>query len=75
MKDILKLNAISPLAEKTLGKNYKLVENSTSPVAVMLRSFSMHDYALPESVIAVARAGAGVNNIPVADYAWSGWAR
>ena len=69
MKDILKLNAISPLAEKTLGKNYKLVENSTSPVAVMLRSFSMHDYALPESVIAVARAGAGVNNIPVADYA------
>ena len=69
MKDILKLNAISPLAEKTLGKNYKLVENSTSPVAVMLRSFSMHDYALPESVIAVARAGAGVNNIPVADCA------
>lgn len=72
MKEIIKLNAISPLAEQTLGKEYALVEASDSPVAVMLRSFSMHDYELPNSVIAVARAGAGVNNIPVADYAERG---
>lgn len=72
MKEILKLNAISPLAVDALGKDYKLTDAAKSPVAVMLRSFSMHGYALPESTIAVARAGAGVNNIPVADYAERG---
>ncbi|MDE7464542.1 MAG: phosphoglycerate dehydrogenase [Clostridiales bacterium] len=72
MKDILKLNAISTLADEALGSNYKLTEKSASPVAVMLRSFSMHDYALPESVLAIARAGAGTNNIPVGDYAERG---
>ncbi len=69
MKEILKLNAISPLAEKTLGKDYVLTDSSTAPIAIMLRSFSMHDYDLPGSVLAVARAGAGTNNIPVSDYA------
>lgn len=72
MKDILKLNAISPLAEDTLGKNYRLTAESDAPIAVMLRSFSMHDYELPNTVIAVARAGAGTNNIPVAEYAERG---
>lgn len=72
MKEILKLNAISPLADQNLGKNYKLTDKATKPIAIMLRSFSMHDYALPDSVIAVARAGAGTNNIPVADYSERG---
>ncbi len=72
MKQILKLNAISSVADDALGKNYCLTDNADSPVAVMLRSFAMHDYDLPESVIAVARAGAGTNNIPVADYAERG---
>ncbi|MDE7164639.1 MAG: phosphoglycerate dehydrogenase [Clostridiales bacterium] len=68
MKEILKLNAISPLAEDVLGANYALTDAAENPIAVMLRSFSMHDYTLPQSVLAVARAGAGTNNIPVADY-------
>ena len=68
MKEILKLNEISPLANAALGKNYVLTADASSPVAVMLRSYSMHDYALPDSVAAVARAGAGVNNIPVTEY-------
>lgn len=72
MTEILKLNAISPCAEAALGKNYKLTDKSSDPIAVMLRSFSMHGYELPDSVIAVARAGAGTNNIPVADYAERG---
>ncbi|MCM1368320.1 MAG: 3-phosphoglycerate dehydrogenase family protein [Roseburia sp.] len=72
MKEILKLNAIAPCAEANLGGGYKLTETAKAPVAVMLRSFSMHDYALPESVLAVARAGAGTNNIPVGDYAERG---
>ncbi|MCH5162865.1 MAG: phosphoglycerate dehydrogenase [Clostridiales bacterium] len=72
MKEIIKLNAISHLADQALGSDYKLVEKSQSPVAVLLRSFSMHGYDLPKSVLAVARAGAGVNNIPVGEYAERG---
>ena len=72
MKEILKLNAIAECGSEALGSGYKLVDRSDAPVAVMLRSFVMHDYALPESVIAVARAGAGTNNIPVSDYAERG---
>lgn len=72
MKEILKLNAISPLADKALGNGYRSVDSAAEPVAVMLRSFSMHDYQLPKSVLAVARAGAGTNNIPVSDYAERG---
>ena len=39
-----------------------------NPDALILRSHKLHDEAIPSSVMAVARAGAGVNNIPVADY-------
>lgn len=72
MKQILKLNAISELADKALGGDYKVTDKADAPIAVMLRSFSMHGYDLPKSVLAVARAGAGVNNIPVAEYAERG---
>jgi D-3-phosphoglycerate dehydrogenase len=37
----------------------------TNPDAIILRSFNMHDMAIPESVLAIARAGAGTNNIPI----------
>ena len=70
--EILALNAISPLANNALGKKYKLTKDSKNPVAIMLRSFKMHDYNLPESVLCVGRCGAGTNNIPVADYANKG---
>jgi D-3-phosphoglycerate dehydrogenase len=38
------------------------------PDAYLLRSHKLHDVEVPASLVAVARAGAGVNNIPVADY-------
>lgn len=69
---ILKLNAIAPCAEAALGNKYKLTEKAESPIAVILRSFDMHGYDLPASVLAVARAGAGTNNIPVDEYAEKG---
>lgn len=72
MNEILKLNAIAPCAEAALGKDYKLSDGAKSPIAVILRSFDMHGYDLPSSVLAVARAGAGTNNIPVAEYAEKG---
>lgn len=71
-KTILALNNISKIAENKLKTDYEFTTESASPDAIIVRSFAMHDYALPESVLAVARAGAGTNNIPVADYAKKG---
>ena len=61
---ILKLNAISPAADKVL-RGYEYSDSVQDPDGIMLRSFAMHDYPLDEKLLAVARAGAGVNNIPV----------
>src|SRR5512133_2074065 len=44
---------------------YEIVSETPSPDAILLRSFSMHNMELPSSLKAVARAGAGVNNIPI----------
>lgn len=44
---------------------YEIASEIPSPDAIVLRSFSMHDMELPASLKAIARAGAGVNNIPV----------
>ncbi len=71
-KTILALNNISKIAENKLKADYEFTTESASPDAIIVRSFAMHDYALPESVLAVARAGAGTNNIPVAEYAKRG---
>ena len=70
--EILKLNPVSELVTGTLGKNYTLTDNSANPDGIILRSFDMHGYDLPESVLAIARAGAGVNNIPIDEYAQKG---
>ena len=72
MKDILALNAISPLVNEVLKNDYKVVENSENPIGILVRSYEMHDYQLAPSVLAVARAGAGVNNIPYDEYAKRG---
>ena len=72
MKTILALNNISKAAEEKLKNDYVFTMQSDSPDAIIVRSFAMHDYPLPESVLAVARAGAGTNNIPVAEYAKKG---
>lgn len=69
--EILKLNSISLLANETLA-DYDVTDNAKSPVGILVRSFKMDEYALPESVVAIARAGAGVNNIPHAEYAKKG---
>ncbi len=64
---ILTLNNISPKGLERLPRDrYEVASDIGRPHAVLLRSFKMHDYALPESVLAVARAGAGTNNVPVA---------
>lgn len=72
MKEILTLNKISPLALGEFPDGYALVDTAEAPLGILLRSFDMHTYDLPASVLAVARAGAGTNNIPSADYAAKG---
>ena len=44
---------------------YTVSDNAENPTAIMVRSAKMHDMEMPESLLAIARAGAGVNNIPV----------
>ncbi len=72
MYRILKLNEISKEADAVLTQDYSMAKEIENPDAIMLRSFNMHDYPLPASVLAVARAGAGVNNIPVEKCAQKG---
>ena len=71
MADILKLNAISPLADGVFkGCNYG--DKVADPDGIMVRSAAMADYAVNPRLLAVARAGAGTNNIPVKEYAEKG---
>ncbi len=66
MFKILTLNNISPVGlERFPADRYQVGADVKSPDAILLRSFNMHGYDLPRSLKAVARAGAGVNNIPV----------
>lgn len=65
MYNILKLNEISPLINDILTNNYNLTNECDTPDGIILRSFKMHEYAIPSTLLAVARAGAGVNNIPL----------
>ena len=65
MYNILKLNKIAPVAIERFGENYNCTDECAAPEGILVRSASMHDMELPESLLAVARAGAGVNNIPL----------
>ncbi|MBQ8795886.1 MAG: ACT domain-containing protein [Clostridia bacterium] len=65
MYNILTLNKIAAIGTDRLGANYTITDACDTPDAVLVRSASMHDMAMPESLLAIARAGAGTNNIPV----------
>ena len=66
MYNILTLNKIAECGLDRLGDNYNITDDASADVdGIILRSFKMHDMELPKSLKAVARAGAGVNNIPI----------
>lgn len=66
MKNILLLNKISKIGLNVLDPDtYACSDSVANPDAIMVRSAAMHDMDIPQSVIAIARAGAGVNNIPI----------
>lgn len=66
MYKILTLNNIAPQGLDRLPREqYEVASEIVNPDGIMLRSYNMHDMDIPESVQVVARAGAGVNNIPI----------
>lgn len=65
MYKILTLNKISETGLKNFPDTYTHSGEETNPDAILVRSASMHDMELPENTKAIARAGAGVNNIPI----------
>lgn len=66
---MFKIQTLNKISEKGLGllpgESYSISEDGTNPDGIILRSYKMHDMEIPASVKVVARAGAGVNNIPL----------
>ncbi len=63
-----KINCLNPIAQvglKNFSSQYEITPDVKAAEGVLVRSASMHEMELPEKLLAVARAGAGVNNIPL----------
>src|SRR6266853_119505 len=58
-------DTISPEGLRRSSSDYAVAHDSERPDAIMLRSFKLHNEPIDETVLAIGRAGAGVNNIPV----------
>jgi len=66
MFKILTLNSIAVTGLNRLPRElYEIASEIQHPDAVLVRSFKMHDWPVPDSVLAIGRAGAGTNNIPI----------
>jgi D-3-phosphoglycerate dehydrogenase len=67
---MFKIQTLNSIAVAGLDRfprdRYEVASEIGKPDAILLRSFKMHDMAIPDSVLCVGRAGAGTNNIPVA---------
>lgn len=67
------LNAISDIGLKRFpSATYTVGPGVEAPDALLLRSASLHGLEIPDTILAVARAGAGTNNIPISDYSAKG---
>ena len=64
MFNILTLNKIAAIGTSRLGDNYSYGDDVQNPDAVLVRSAAMHDMEFADNLLAIARAGAGTNNIP-----------
>lgn len=72
---MFKVNCLNPIAKcgtDNFGENYAITENVNEADAILVRSAAMHDMTLAPNTVAVARAGAGVNNIPLDRFAEEG---
>lgn len=64
MYNVLTLNKIVPIGTDRLGSNYSYGNEVENPDAILVRSAAMHDMEFADNLLAIARAGAGTNNIP-----------
>lgn len=64
-KVLTRNNIASAGIERLPADRYEVSEDVSDPDAILVRSFNLHDFEIPDSVAAICRAGAGVNNIPV----------
>lgn len=72
---MFKYTCLNPIAQVGLEKftgNFSKTDDIKDAQGVLVRSASMHDMEMPEGLLAIARAGAGVNNIPLEDCAKKG---
>ncbi len=63
-----KINCLNPIADvglKNFSEQYQITADVQEADGILVRSASMHEMEIPEGLLAVARAGAGVNNIPL----------
>ena len=65
MYKVATINKISSKGTNLLTDKYELTDDTGSATAILVRSADMHEMELSENLLAIARAGAGVNNIPV----------
>lgn len=72
MKTIHCLNPISKLGTNLLTEDYTIAGDAAKAEGILVRSAVMHEMELPKTLLAVARAGAGVNNIPLEKCAENG---
>ena len=63
--NILTMNKIAKVGLDRFPEGYQVGDSMENPDAIMVRSASLHEMEMPESLVAIARAGAGVNNIPI----------
>ncbi len=72
MRRIHCLNPISPLGTGLFTADYEMTEKAEEAQGILVRSASMHEMAFSDGLLAIARAGAGVNNIPLDTCAQNG---
>lgn len=72
MRRIKTIDDITKDGQVEFGEGYQIVSEASEADAILMRSTDLHGYELPPSIRAIARCGAGVNNIPVEEYARRG---
>lgn len=72
MRYIKTIDDITKDGEVDFGAGYELVERTEDADAILMRSTDLHGYELPAGIRAIGRCGAGVNNIPIEEYARRG---
>lgn len=72
MRYIKTIDDITKDGRVEFGEGYDFVDEAEEADAILMRSTDLHGYELPRSIRAIARCGAGVNNIPIEEYARQG---